>query len=153
MKHIEDALRKLPEAEEPTADPRFRQQLRRELLATRESRRLAHRPLPLLAAGLAMACLLLFVVRPDLPRDLHNLVTGSTAPGQVQPRDPLAAMLVRETGTAMPVVFNDQGHAGAIRSVEQERILVIREVILENGERAMVVSELEPPKAKPYSVY
>ena len=153
MKHIEDALKKLPE--EVEADPQFRQQLRLELSATRDSRRHAHRPAPILGFGLAMACLLLFVIRPDLPRRLNSMVTGAPPVAHTVAEDPLTSMLVRRPGGAMPVTFNQPLAAQevGIRAVEQERILILRKVILENGERAVVVSELDPPAGKSYRVY
>lgn len=143
MKEFERFLSDLPK---PVVDVRrFRDRLGRVLRHAEQMRRDRRRRRVLhstaaTAVGLA-AVLVLFVVKPQIPRSIHDRVLGAparsvdlTADSPGVPVEADRAFIERWTA--------NQEHPVEVRSIESERVFSVRQFELTDGKRMLVFSEI-----------
>ena len=158
MKKFEKFLTDLPR---PALEvPAFRDQLRRELMSVQPIGPGRHRRFA--TAGLAaLACLLvailgLFVARPDIPAELHAALSGSNGLTRERLDETNINRLLGRVGLPLEAdrAFVDEWAAQqtgpvAIRSVNGERLVSVRQFELTNGKQMVVFTELSDEEQRP----
>jgi hypothetical protein len=158
MKRFEKFLTDLPK---PAVEvPAFRDQLRRELLSaapTSPSRHWRFAAVGMTAlASLLVVALGIFVARPEIPADLHAVLTGSGSDGRETLNETNINRLLGRVGLPLEAdrAFVDswaERQAGpvAIRSMNDERLVSVRQFELTNGKQMLVFTELSDEEDRP----
>jgi hypothetical protein len=161
MRDFEKDLSNLPDPDIRVDE--FQRTLRRELIASMEAGttprfRLAF-SLASAAAGIFAALLVLFVVKPGFPAQIHDLLLGGAGPAATaeQPagrRDQARphALAGTDAGAQVDQAFveswyQQRARPVQVKSMQDERFLAIRQFELSSGERVVVFTELGNPGA------
>jgi hypothetical protein len=134
-------LRRLNAPDLPVAT--FRRRLRHNLsVASRELNVRRWRNACLATGGLSavlLVALLTFVAAPDLPVSLHARLGGSPSATNVLADGEISVDNDREF---IEAYYARQGSSVRIRSVDNERLVAVREFTLSDGQRMVVYTEL-----------
>lgn len=149
---------------------RFRQTLRRDLLAAMEARPARGLKLAVSFASTAAAVfaflLVAFVVEPDLPARLHASLLGGTPRVETEPAGTGAvptmvadldlsvlAHLLEEKGAGarqdrafLESWYAQRSRPTQVKALAGERLLALRQFELANGERVAVLTEVGAPR-------
>jgi len=155
MKDFEKFLTDLPK---PDADvPAFRAQLRRELLSAAPSGNSPRwRGATILTGSVAAALALtlgLFVARPAIPAGIHSALSGGQqdAWSLADVRSPLqpAGLPAAADRAFVDQWTAQQARPVAVRSMQDERLVSVRQFELTDGKRMLVFTELGDETAEP----
>jgi hypothetical protein len=157
MPSIEPLLRNLNE-EHPSIDETFKARLRMDLEQIMRSRQLSWglRWRTFVIAGLA-SLLFLLLLRPGLAQRGNNLLFGVGEQGvilnEVSQPIPLSQWVNQNQNGLQVTTVGGQHWPQSIQKVITETHFVMRQMMLENGEMIMVLSEVPQAKNQVYRLY